>query len=49
LCGGRIGVSKIVAEDHLTLDDRAERGSYVGCLAAALCTSLGSKPPASRT
>jgi ubiquinone/menaquinone biosynthesis C-methylase UbiE len=34
--GGRIGVSDIVAEDHLTHDDRAERGSYVGCIAGAL-------------
>ena len=34
--GGRIGVSDIVAEDHLSSDDRAERGSYVGCIAGAL-------------
>ena len=34
--GGRIGISDIVAEDHLTADDRAERGSYVGCIAGAL-------------
>ncbi len=34
--GGRIGVSDVVAEDHLTLADRAERGSYVGCIAGAL-------------
>jgi SAM-dependent methyltransferase len=34
--GGRIGVSDIVAEDHLTAEDRAERGSYVGCIAGAL-------------
>ena len=34
--GGRVGVSDIVAEDHLTPDDRAERGSYVGCIAGAL-------------
>ena len=31
--GGRIGISDIVAEDHLTPDQRAERGSYVGCVA----------------
>jgi SAM-dependent methyltransferase len=37
--GGRIGISDIVAEDHLTPDDRAERGSYVGCIAGALSTS----------
>lgn len=34
--GGRIGISDVVAEDHLTETDRAERGSYVGCIAGAL-------------
>ena len=34
--GGRIGVSDIVAEDRLSREDRAERGSYVGCIAGAL-------------
>ena len=34
--GGRIGVSDVVAEDHLTPADRAERGTYVGCIAGAL-------------
>jgi len=34
--GGRLGVSDIVAEDHLTPEQRAERGSYVGCIAGAL-------------
>lgn len=34
--GGRIGISDVVAEDHLTPTDRAERGSYVGCIAGAL-------------
>ena len=34
--GGRIGISDVVAEDHLSLDARAERGSYVGCIAGAL-------------
>ncbi|GAA2074061.1 arsenite methyltransferase [Aeromicrobium tamlense] len=34
--GGRIGISDVVAEDHLTSDDRADRGSYVGCIAGAL-------------
>jgi ubiquinone/menaquinone biosynthesis C-methylase UbiE len=34
--GGRIGVSDVVAEDHLTARERAERGSYVGCIAGAL-------------
>ena len=36
--GGRIGISDVVAEDHLTPADRAERGSYVGCIAGALST-----------
>jgi arsenite methyltransferase len=34
--GGRIGISDVVAEDHLTPDQRAERGDYVGCIAGAL-------------
>lgn len=34
--GGRIGVSDVVAENHLTPAERAERGSYVGCIAGAL-------------
>jgi SAM-dependent methyltransferase len=34
--GGRIGISDVVAEDHLTAADRADRGSYVGCIAGAL-------------
>ncbi|HEX8768402.1 MAG TPA: methyltransferase domain-containing protein, partial [Jatrophihabitans sp.] len=34
--GGRIGISDVVAEDHLSAEDRAERGSYVGCIAGAL-------------
>ena len=34
--GGRLGISDVVAEDHLSQDDRAERGSYVGCIAGAL-------------
>src|SRR3954452_22849577 len=37
--GGRIGISDVVAEDHLTSDERAERGSYVGCIAGALSRS----------
>lgn len=37
--GGRIGISDVVAEDHLTEEDRAERGSYVGFIAGALSTS----------
>jgi arsenite methyltransferase len=34
--GGRIGISDVVAEDHLTPADRATAGSYVGCIAGAL-------------
>jgi len=34
--GGRIGISDVVAEDHLSATDRAARGSYVGCIAGAL-------------
>jgi SAM-dependent methyltransferase len=34
--GGRIGVSDIVAADHLSPEERAERGSYAGCIAGAL-------------
>jgi arsenite methyltransferase len=37
--GGRVGISDIVAEDRLTPDERAERGSYVGCIAGALSQS----------
>jgi len=29
-------VSDVVAEDHLAPEDRAARGSYVGCIAGAL-------------
>ncbi len=37
--GGRVGVSDVVAEDHLSTVERAERGSYVGCIAGALSRS----------
>ena len=37
--GGRIGITDIVAEDHLTPEQRAERGDYVGCIAGALSIS----------
>jgi arsenite methyltransferase len=37
--GGRIGISDVVAEDHLSRESRAERGSYVGCIAGALSKS----------
>ncbi|MET9490008.1 arsenite methyltransferase [Nocardia sp. NPDC006630] len=34
--GGRFGVTDVVAEDHLTPQDRIARGNYVGCIAGAL-------------
>jgi SAM-dependent methyltransferase len=34
--GGRLGVSDVVADDDLSPEQRAERGSYVGCIAGAL-------------
>jgi arsenite methyltransferase len=34
--GGRIGITDVVAEDHLSPEDRAERGAWVGCIAGAL-------------
>jgi arsenite methyltransferase len=34
--GGRVGITDIVAEDRLSPQDRAERGSHVGCIAGAL-------------
>jgi arsenite methyltransferase len=37
--GGRVGGSDVVAEDHLTEEDQAERGSFVGCIAGALSKS----------
>jgi SAM-dependent methyltransferase len=37
--GGRIGISDVVAEDRLAPEERAERGSYVGCIAGALSKS----------
>ncbi len=37
--GGRLGISDVVAEDHLSPDERAKRGSYVGCIAGALSRS----------
>jgi SAM-dependent methyltransferase len=37
--GGRVGVSDVVADDRLTPADRAERGTYVGCIAGALSKS----------
>jgi SAM-dependent methyltransferase len=37
--GGRIGITDIVADDALTPTERAERGSYAGCIAGALSVS----------
>ncbi|HKA04215.1 MAG TPA: methyltransferase domain-containing protein [Acidimicrobiales bacterium] len=37
--GERIGVTDVVADDHLTPQQRAERGTYVGCIAGALSSS----------
>ncbi len=37
--GGRIGISDVVAEDDINPEQRAERGSYVGCIAGALSWS----------
>jgi len=37
--GGRMGISDVVADDVLTPAERAERGSYVGCIAGALSFS----------
>jgi SAM-dependent methyltransferase len=34
--GGRIGITDIVAENHLSPEDRRERGEWVGCIAGAL-------------
>jgi len=37
--GGRIGISDLVADDRLSASERAERGSYAGCIAGALSVS----------
>lgn len=37
--GGRLGISDVVAENRLEEAERAERGSYVGCIAGALSKS----------
>jgi arsenite methyltransferase len=34
--GGRIGISDVVADDELSPAERAERGSFAGCIAGAL-------------
>ena len=39
--GGRVGFSDVVAEDRLSVEERAERGAWVGCIAGALsCSEL---------
>ena len=37
--GGRVGITDIVADNSLTADERAARGSYAGCIAGALSFS----------
>jgi len=37
--GGRIGITDVVADDHLSPEARAERGAWVGCIAGALSRS----------
>jgi arsenite methyltransferase len=34
--GGRVGVTDVISEDQLSPAERAERGSFVGCIAGAL-------------
>ena len=34
--GGRLAITDVVAADHLSATDRAERGPWVGCIAGAL-------------
>ena len=37
--GGRIGITDIVADDSLSAEERAARGTYTGCIAGALTFS----------
>ncbi|MBA2555903.1 MAG: arsenite methyltransferase, partial [Chloroflexi bacterium] len=37
--GGRVGITDIVADDSLSSEERATRGSYVGCIAGALSSA----------
>ena len=37
--GGRIGISDLVADDHLTTEDRARLGTHADCIAGALTTA----------
>ena len=34
--GGRIGITDVVAGDHMSAADRTAAGSYAGCIAGAL-------------
>jgi arsenite methyltransferase len=34
--GGRVGISDVVCDDGMSSEERAARGSYVGCIAGAL-------------
>ena len=36
---GRIGISDLVADDHLTTEDRARLGTHADCIAGALTTA----------
>lgn len=38
--GGRLAVTDVVADDHLTADDIAARGTYTGCIAGALARGV---------
>jgi hypothetical protein len=33
--GGRLGISDVAAEDTLTIEQRSERATYVGCIVGA--------------
>lgn len=37
--GGSIGISDLVADDHLTAEDRARMGTHADCIAGALTTA----------
>jgi ubiquinone/menaquinone biosynthesis C-methylase UbiE len=34
--GGRVGISDVVADNELTVSERTERGTYLGCVAGSL-------------
>jgi arsenite methyltransferase len=46
--GGRIGISDVVADDQFTPAERAQRGSYVSCIAGALTLHRVPRRPAGR-